>query len=99
MSAVPPVALTVTFAEFVRLQPAALVTTTRSVAVPLVLAAVQVMFVLEAPEVIVPAPLMVQAYVAPTPASGTDAVLPVELTQAVLAAVIVALGSGLTVTA
>src|SRR5262245_46360134 len=97
MSAVPPVALTVTLVELVTLQPVALVTITRSVAVPLVLAAVQVMFALAAPEVSVPAPVTVQAYAAPTPASGTEAAL-TELTQTGLETVMVALGSELIVT-
>ena len=57
----------------------------------------KVMLRVPCPAVIVPL-LTIQLYMAPTPASGTLARLPVELTHTATGAVIVALGSGFTVT-
>src|SRR5208282_2317398 len=53
--------------------------------------AVKVIVVVFVPAVIEP-PVIVQAYVAPTPAVGTEAVLTVELAQTLEGAVIVELG-------
>src|SRR5882672_6759290 len=49
------------------------------------------------PVMLLPVPLIVHEYVAPTPASGTEAALLVELTHREETAVIVASGVGLTV--
>jgi hypothetical protein len=79
---------------YVAVQPDALVTVTVSVIVPFD-PAVNVIEGVPAPLVTVPF-LIVHEYVAPGPASGTDAAFPVELWQTTDGAVIVASGTGLT---
>src|SRR5260221_12949450 len=77
-------------------QPAAVVTVTFSVSVPPA-PAVKVMLFVPAPAVIVPL-VMPHAYVAPTPALATEAMLPVVVACTEAGAVIVAFGFGLIVT-
>src|SRR6266481_5457893 len=54
------------------------------------------MLAVPAPEVIVP-PLTLQEYPAPTPADGTDAMMPLELGHTMAGVVMVALGKAFTV--
>ena len=72
------------------------VTVTLSVNVPTA-PAVKVMLLVPVPPVIVPL-VMLQLYVAPTPALATEATLPVEPLAALAGAVIVAFGLGAMVT-
>jgi hypothetical protein len=74
----------------------AFVTVTETVTIPDA-PAVYVILLVDILDVIVPL-LTVHEYVAPTPASGTEAALPVELEHTDAALVIVALGNGLIVT-
>ena len=60
--------------------------------------AFQVIVLVPAPPVIVPSPIIAQVYVAPGPASGTEAELSVEPEQASESAVIVQSGEAVTVT-
>lgn len=82
--------LIVTLLLAVAAQPVALVTVTPSATVPLA-PAVKVTDLVLPPAVIVPF-VIVQAYVAPAPASATDAALPVEPAHTADGAVIVATG-------
>ena len=77
------------------MQPALVRTVTESVRVP-VLPAVKMMFLVPAPEVMVPFE-MPQVYVAPDPAFGTDAALPVLPTSTAEGAEMVASGLALSV--
>src|SRR5205823_5206520 len=87
--------VTVTFADFVSLQPAVVVTVTWSVSVP-TMPAVKLMLLVPLPLLIVPL-VIDHAYVAPTPALATEAVLEVvDIIEP--GAVIAAFGFGLTVT-
>ena len=77
-------------------QPLIFLTVTLSIAVP-VPPAVHVIFGVFCPVAIVP-PVMDHVYIAPAPASGTEAVFPVEVAHTVGGAVIVASGLAFTIT-
>ena len=83
-----------TLLEPMELQPPLCATVTPSITDPEA-PAENVMLRVPAPAVIVPFPI-VQVYVAPTPASGTEAPCPLELEQTEEGAVIVELGDALT---
>ncbi len=87
---------TVTFADSLAEQPAAVATVTVSCTGP-VAAASNVIDAVPVPPVIVPF-VIPHVYVAPAPASGTLAACPVVLAQTAAGAVIVAEGTGFTVT-
>lgn len=88
--------LTATLVEPPEAHPAEVVTVTVSPTEPEA-GELNVIARVPAPAVIVP-PVMAHAYVAPAPASGTDATLPVELGQTAGGAVIAADGAALTAT-
>jgi len=86
---------TVTLAFPVSEQPAPFVTVTESWTGPIA-PAVHVIALVPDPAVIVPF-VIVQAYVAPAPALGTEAALPVDAGQTLAGAVIIAVGGSQTV--
>jgi hypothetical protein len=89
--------LTATLVEEVVVQPETLVTVTLIVAVP-VSSAFHAIVLVSLKPVIMPCPVTDQEYEAPGPASGTEAVWPVDSAQTADGAVIVETGRGFTMT-
>jgi hypothetical protein len=88
---------TVTLIVELLVQPQTLVTTTLIVAVPALIAFHAIVLVSLTP-VIIPCPVTDQEYEAPGPASGTEAVCPVDSAQTADGAVMAESGRGFTMT-